>query len=112
MIAILLIGTALGAVIALWHRERMLEVEEQVRAEMSRKMELERKLHVREVMRLYDEIVELMAQIAAIESGEQRALTDAYQRGRSETRRELSESSNFVKTYENQRVFLTMKGGC
>lgn len=112
MMALLVIGVGLGAAIALWHRERMREVEEQVRAEMETKMERQRKVYLAAEVRLYDEIVELMGQIAALENGEKRALTDAYQRGRMETRREMSDGERFVKAYERQRVFLAMKGVC
>ena len=112
MTILLVIGIGLGAAVALWHRERMREVEERVRTEMQKKIELERKLHMRDEMRLYDEIVDLMAQLAAVETGEQKALAAAYQQGRRETRREMNASDAFIKSYERQRVYLAMKGGC
>ena len=110
MMAILVIGIGLGAAIALWHRERMAEVEEQVRGEMQRKIDMLNKMHARDEIRLYDEIMDLQEELAKFQTGEQKALNAAYQRGRKDTRQEMTESDRWIAAYEKQRVHCMLRG--
>lgn len=104
MFIILVIGIGLGALICAWHRERLLEVEERVRAEMQEKINEERKLHVRDEIRLYDEIMELNAQLAAAKRTEETARKNAFLQGRKDAQREMTDSASFGKSYETQRI--------
>ena len=96
-----------------YHRERVKEAEQAVRAEYESTIKAERRLHMRDILRLYDEIMELQAELAAADSKATQKAAESYRRGRDDKLAEITESDRFIKAYENQcvRMALAVKGG-
>jgi len=110
MIGMILAVTA-GIVLCAFHRARIRETENEVRKGYEEQIKAERKLHMRDILRLYEEIMELQAELAAAGSKASKAAAESYNRGRLDKLQELTESDRFIRAYEKQRVRLALREG-
>ena len=108
MFVILVMGIGIGALLCAWHRERLREVEQQTMEEMMVKIDTLKKLHYREEMRLYDEIMNLTAQLARVEQQGLKSQSAAYKTGRLEGQREVRTGTRLAKAYETQRMYYAL----
>ena len=96
------------ALIFAYHTARVKEAEQAVRQEYEATIKAERRLHMRDILRLYDEIMELQAELAAADSKASKEAAESYRRGRVDKLAEITESERFIRSYDRQRVHFAL----
>ena len=104
----MILAVIAGVVLCAFHRARIRETEQKVREELEGQIKSERKLHMRDILRLYEEIMELQAELAAAGIKADKAVAESYNRGRLDKMQEMTESDRFIKAYDRQRVKLAL----
>lgn len=105
----IMVSMVAGAVLCAFHIMRVRETDRKARAEMQRALREERALHVRDEIRLYDEIMELQKELAEARNSANMAEKAGYRQGR----RDRETEQMFIRAYDGQRVkfALTAKEG-